>query len=228
MNILLVQLRCIMPRAGANTSLYLPWLNNAMAEFEIDAKARQAAFLAQLAHETGELACVVENLNYSADGLANTWPSRFARKEAAGSYILAGGRKVPNEQGLNLHHQPEKIANVVYANRMGNGDVASGDGWRFRGAGGIQVTGKDNQRACACHFKLPVDRIGDWLRTPEGASRSAAWFWWTNGCNALADAGNVDAISDLVNIGHRTDKVGDAIGFADRVALTNLANRVLA
>jgi putative chitinase len=227
-NITLQQLKCIMPRAGVLALAYLPWLNSAMAEFGIDTKVRQAAFLAQLAHETGDLTSVVENLNYSADGLANTWPSRFARKDAAGAYVLAGGRKVPNELAWTLQRQPEKIANTVYANRMGNGSPASGDGWRHRGAGGFQLTGKDNQLACAAYFRIPFDRIGDWLRTPEGVSRSAAWCWWKAGCNKLADAGDVDGISDLVNLGHRTAEVGDAIGFADRQSRTGLADKVLA
>jgi putative chitinase len=228
MNITLQQLKCIMPKAGPFALTYLPWLNNAMAEFGIDSHARQAAFLAQLAHETGDLTRVVENLNYSADGLANTWPSRFARKDAAGRYILADGRKVPNELGLTLHHQPERIANTVYASRMGNGAPETGDGWRYRGAGGFQLTGKDNQRACAAYFRIPVDKVGEWLRTPEGVCRSAAWYWWKAGCSALADAGNLDAISDLVNFGRRTAEVGDAIGFADRQSRTTLADKVFA
>lgn len=229
MNINLQQLMRIMPRAGGNVAIYVVWLNRAMAEFKISTPAHQAAFLAQFAHETGQLASVSENLNYSADGLANTWPVRFAKKDSADKYLTSpSGRKLPNEKALALHRQPEKIANTVYANRMGNGDFTSGDGWRHRGAGGFQLTGKDNQRACAAHFGIPVEGIGDWLRTPEGACRSAAWFWMRAGCNALADAGNIDGISDVVNIGRRTEAVGDAIGFADRLDLTNTARKVLA
>jgi putative chitinase len=227
-NITLQQLKYIMPKAGVLAVTYLPWLNNAMAEFGIDTKARQAAFLGQLAHETGDLNCVVENLNYSADGLANTWPSRFAKKDGAGKYVLVCGRKVPNDQALALQRQPEKIANTVYANRMGNRGPESGDGWRHRGAGGFQLTGADNQRACATYFRIPFERIGEWLRTPEGVCRSAGWCWTKIAGNVLADAGDLDAISDLVNIGHRTAEVGDAIGFADRLARTDAADKVLA
>lgn len=240
MNVTLPQLLRIMPRAGVNGPSYLPWLNLAMAEAGITTALRRAAFLPQLAHETGQLATVSENLNYSADGLANTWPTRFAKKDpATGKYLLTtgisqmgqktvAGRKVPNELALNLHRRPEAIANVVYANRMGNGDEKSGDGWRFRGAGCIQLTGKDNQRACAEHFGINLDHMGDWLRTPEGACRSAAWFWTRANCNKFADAGDIDAISDLVNIGHRTKEVGDAIGYADRLELTHTAQKALA
>lgn len=241
MNITLAQLKCSMPKIGVLAVAYLPWLNSAMAEFHIDTKQRQAPFLANLAHETGDLNQVVENLNYSADGLANTWPSRFAKKDAAGKYLVTaptpgdalqlpspGGRKVPNALALELHRRPEAIANTVYANRMGNGDVASGDGWRFRGSGGIQLTGKSNQLECAAYFRIPADKIGDWLRTPEGVCRSAAWYWWKNGLNVLADAGKNDAIADLVNIGHRTAEVGDAIGYGDRLTRTNNNMKVLA
>lgn len=229
MNITLTQLKATMPKIGVLAVSYLPWLNSAMAEFHIDTTKRQAPFLANLAHETGDLNCVVENLNYSADGLANTWPSRFAKKDAAGKYLVADdGRRVPNALGLELHRRPELIANTVYANRMGNGDVASGDGWRFRGSGGIQLTGRDNQMACAAYFRIPVDRIGDWLRSPEGVCRSAAWYWWRAGCNELADAGKNDALADLVNIGHLTKEVGDAIGYSDRLARTNNNMKALA
>jgi putative chitinase len=239
MSLTLEQLCGIMPSAGGRALDFLPWLDNAMEEFGIATPACRAAFLAQFGHETGQLASISENLNYSADGLANTWPTRFAKKDAAGHYLLTvastdfgqagvAGRKVPNAQALELHRQPEKIANVVYANRMGNGDVASGDGWRYRGAGGFQLTGKDNPRACAARFGMPLERVGDWLRTPEGACRSAAWFWTKAGCNELADVGNIDGISDMVNIGHRTAAVGDAIGYADRRDTTTLAMKELA
>jgi putative chitinase len=227
-SITLSQLKAIMPKIGVLAITYLPWLNIAMAEFRITSKLRQAAFLAQLSHETGDLNKVVENLNYSAEGLANTWPTRFAKKDAAGKYLLANGRKVPNEQALNLHRQPEAIANTVYANRMGNRGPESGDGWRNRGVGGFQLTGADNHRAAAEYFRIPFEKIGEWLRTPEGVCRSAAWFWAKAGCNELADAGKADAIADLVNIGHRTAAVGDAIGYADRVERADHNARVLA
>ena len=96
---------------------------------------------------------LVENLNYSAGGLAATWGSRFAEKNAAGAYItvMEGGRsrRVPNSDAQKLHRQPEAIANRVYSNRLGNGDEASGDGWRYRGRGLIQMTGKSNYQQCS-------------------------------------------------------------------------------
>jgi len=220
MNITLAQLTCIMPKAGVMAALYLPHVNAAMAEGGIDTKARQSPFLAQFAHETGQLARVSENLNYTPQAILDTFNRKVQR------FTQAQAR----QYGRTADHaaNQEMIANIAYANRMGNGDVASGDGWRHRGAGGFQVTGADNQRLCAVHFAIPFDQIGDWLRTPAGACRSAAWYWSERGCNALADAGNIDAISDVINIGRVTREQGDAIGFAERLALTNLATKVLA
>lgn len=220
MNITLQQLCCIMPGAGARALDYLPHLNNAMAEFGIDTKARQAPFLAQLAHETGQLARVSENLNYTPQAILGTFNGKVQRFTPAQAEQYGRTAAHPADQVM--------IANIAYANRMGNGAPATGDGWRHRGAGGFQLTGKDNQRECAVHFGIPVDKVGDWLRTPEGACRSAAWYWSKTGCNAFADAGDLDAISDIVNIGCRTRAQGDAIGFADRVSLTELADEVLA
>ncbi|GGD00164.1 glycoside hydrolase family 19 protein [Undibacterium terreum] len=206
------QLIAIMPLAGTRAALFLPTLVSAMAEFDIKSSARQAAFLAQIAHESGELARVEENLNYRAAGLCKTWPKRFPTLADA----------VPYE------HQPEKIANKVYADRNGNGNEASGDGWRYRGAGLIQLTFKNNQAACAAYFGKPVDQIGDWLRTPEGACRSAGWFWKINNINTWADKGDFDGVCDAVNTGHKTEAIGDAIGYPERLAFWNVAKKVLA
>lgn len=217
MTITLQQLQTIMPLSKARASLFLAPLNAAMAEFDINNEQHVEMFLAQLAHETGDLSAISENLNYSSDGLANTWPTRYAAKDATGRYVLdAKRRKVPNDLARLLHRCPIAIANNVYANREGNGSEVSGDGWRHRGAGGIQLTFFNNQNACAEHFGIPVVEIGDWLRTPEGAMRSAAWFWKRAGANELADRGDFDAVSDVINLGRRTAKYGDSIGFHDR------------
>ena len=200
--ITLEQLQKAMPHAGANAVIYLSSLNYAMSEFDISNDNRIKMFLAQIAHESCDLAFVEENLNYSAAALVKTWPPRFPTLDAA----------------LPYNRQPMKIANHVYANRMGNGDEASGMGWLHRGAGLIQLTGYDNQKLCAEHFGIPIEKIGDWLRTPEGACRSAAWFWKTHGCNEYADKGDFDGVSDMINIGRKTEKQGDAIGYSSRLA----------
>jgi putative chitinase len=141
-------------------------------------------------------------LNYSAEALQRTWPSRFDAATAAA-----------------YQRKPEMIANKVYANRMGNRDEASGDGWKHRGAGLIQLTGKDNQFACAMALGIDPTLIADWLKTEEGAARSAGWFWREHNLNKWADAGDIDGVSDVVNIGRKTEKVGDSIGYTDRKAL---------
>lgn len=119
---------------------------------------------------------------------------------------------------MTYARNPRKIANKVYANRMGNGDEASGDGWTYRGAGLIQLTGKANQLACASHFGIAPEKIGVWLRTPEGASRSAAWFWDQHHLSTFALRGDFDGVCDIVNIGKKTEKIGDSIGYAGRLA----------
>lgn len=223
------QLKKIMPQLGARCALVAPILDKAMAEFSISVKLRPIYFLTQLAHESAGLTLLEENLNYSASGLANTWPSRYAEKSPIGVYLISTDRKkLPNQLAILLQRKPIAIANNCYSNRVGNGDEASGDGWRFRGAGGIQLTFRNNHVACALHFGIPLDQIGDWLRTFEGACRSAAWFWWRCGCNSLADQSNFDAISDLINLGHRTAAVGDAIGYADRLNLLAASRQALA
>lgn len=189
---------------------FLPHIISAMKEFSIDTPLRQAHFLAQIFHESGNLDAVEENLNYGAKGLMGTWPSRFDAATAA-----------------LYERKPEKIANKVYANRMGNRDEASGDGWKHRGLGLIQTTGKDNQFACALALNIDPTTITEYLKTEEGASRSAGYFWKKNNLNRYADKDDVDAVSDAINIGRQTDKEGDAVGFAHRKALTDAFKRVL-
>lgn len=200
--ITLDQLNEILPGAGAMARLYLDHINLTMEEFEINVVKRQAPFIGQVGHESGQLRHVEENLNYSASGLLNTFSKYFNAGNVA-----------------NYARRPEAIANRVYANRMGNGDEASGDGWRHRGAGLIQLTGKDNQTACAEYFGIPIEQIGAWLRSPEGACRSAGYFWMLNGLNTLADVGNNVGITRRIN--------GGTIGLDDRLALTKKAMEVL-
>jgi len=210
MHITVEQLLKIAPGVGPAAGVYVAALNSAMSRFLINTPQRAAHFLAQIVHESGELASMRENLNYSATNLRNTWPSRFRSIEIAMLY----------------QRQPEKLANYVYANRMGNGDEKSGDGWRYRGAGWIQITGKKNHIEVAGALSVMGD-IGAWLATVNGAALSAAWFWWKSGCNRWADVGNVDALSDIINIGHRTERVGDSVGYDKRLTLTKHCLAVL-
>jgi len=210
--ITIAQLKRAMPNARQRAATYLEPLNNAMFEFGILSERRIEFFLANIAHESNDLACVEENLNYSAIGLVKTFPKYFPTLAIATSYA----------------RKPQKIANHAYANRMGNGNEESGMGWLHRGAGLIQLTGYDNQKKCADYFSIPVEQVGDWLRTPIGAARSAAWFWQTHGCNELADKNDFDGVCDVINIGRKTAREGDAIGYEDRKAHLKEAQEAIA
>src|SRR5262249_45263268 len=153
------QLAQVMPRAP-NPNVWSAVLDDAMAEFEINTAIRAAAFLAQVAQESGELNTLVENLNYSAAGLRATWPNRFTSSAMANAYA----------------RQPERIADFVYAGRLGNGNEASGDGWRFRGRGLLQITGRSNYQAVGQAIGLPLDQDPARLELPEPAARSAGFF----------------------------------------------------
>ena len=180
----------------------------AAERFDIDTPARLARFVAQTAHESTRFTRVVENLNYSADGLASTWPARYRGKDGK-----------PNDLARKLHRRPRDIANHAYANRMGNAGPESQDGWHYRGRGLIQLTGKDNYRAAG--QALGIDLVNDpaLLELPSHAAMSAAWFWNANNLNALADAGDDVRLTRAIN--------GGTHGMRERLSLTARALRVL-
>ena len=191
----------ILPNAGPVAGVFVPVLNAAMSRYQIVGTKRIAAFIAQVGHESGHLTRLAENLNYSADALRRNWPSRFDVELAS-----AVARK------------PEQIANIAYGNRMGN--IAPGDGCKYRGRGLIQITGKNNYRACGEALGLDLIAQPELLEKPQHACMSAAWFWATNGLNTLADAGKFDAITQRINGGQN--------GATDRQALYAKALKVLA
>lgn len=198
-----------------NRDKYKNALQLAMMRYNINTPNRSRAFLAQIGHESGQLSAVVENLNYSAKALRSVFGKYFKTDAEAEQYA----------------RKPETIANVVYANRLGNGNTASGDGWRYRGRGLIQLTGKANyDKATNEMYALPmgVDFVDepDLLATPEYAAQSAAWFWENNGLNALADQlGGADdaevfkAITKRINGGYN--------GLDDRLAIYQRAKTVI-
>jgi putative chitinase len=163
----------------------------ACERFNISTPEQVAMFLAQAAHESGKFKATVENLNYSAQGLHGTWPKRFPTVASAEPY----------------HRQPEKIANKVYADRMGNGDEASGEGFKYRGRGFIQLTGKSNYTAFANDIGEPsiIDNP-DQVAEPQYAALSAAWFWNKNNLNSIAS--DVKLVTKKIN--------GGDLGLADR------------
>ena len=195
------QLLQILPNAGRQAGVFVPALNVAMNKFAIVTRLRIAAFIAQVGHESGQLTRLVENLNYSAEGLMKTWPSRFDLVRAT-----AAARK------------PEQIANIAYGGRMGN--TAPGDGWKYRGRGLIQATGKTNYVACGDALGVGLINHPELLEQPQYAALSAAWYWSVNGLNTLADAGDLAKITRRIN--------GGLNGQADRQGLYDKALKVLA
>lgn len=173
-------------------------------KYGLSSPLRMSHFLAQTAHESGGFRLIEENLNYSADGLNKIFPK----------YFIRAGR-----DAQAYHRQPEKIANVVYASRMGNGDTASGEGYKFRGRGLIQLTGKSNYSALATDLGVSIDETVAYLATPEGAVESAAWFWNKNGLNTLADKDDVTAVTKKIN--------GGTIGLDDRIKHTKEFKQIL-
>jgi len=178
-------------------------LNTTFQRFNIDTSLRQAAFIGQCSHECGNFRILEENLNYKAEALQKLWPKRFDAAKAQA-----------------CQRNPRLIANTVYSNRMGNRDEASGDGYRFRGRGCIQLTGHANYfhagQACGMDFVMEPELVA----TPLYASMTAGWFWNTHNLNQYAD------IQDYVSM---TKKInGGTIGLEDRIKHINQALAVLA
>lgn len=164
---------------------YVDPLNTVCEQYEINTPLRLAAFLAQVGHESGYFKFVAENLNYSQPSLRAVFPKYFPTDALAADYA----------------RKPEKIANRVYASRMGNGDEASGDGFKFKGRGLIQITGKNNYTAFAAIKNIPLDEAVTYLQSTTGAVESAAWYWDSNKLNPLADGGDMIAITKKINGG---------------------------
>lgn len=180
-----------------------PIFNETFQRWGIDTIAKQAAFIGQCGHECGNFKILEENLNYAAERLMKIWPKRFPTLDSAQPY----------------HRNPRKIANKVYANRMGNRDEASDDGWRFRGSGWLQLTGHDNffhaGKALGVDFVMNPDLV----RTPQYAAQTAGWFWATHDCNRLAASEDWVALTKKIN--------GGTIGLPDRIKHTQEAINVL-
>ena len=167
-----------------------------MREYKINTPLRISHFLAQVGHECARFTQFEENLNYSARGLVATF----------------GDKRFPGNKAKEYERQPEKIANYVYANRLGNGDESSGDGWKYRGRGIIQLTGKANYEAFEKDHPFGVVDAPDWvLENPHVTVLVGIWFWSKKGLNNHADLGNLEAITRRIN--------GGLNGLADRKAL---------
>lgn len=206
--------------SGAVAELWVDALNTAFRVFGISTPKRAAAFLAQVGHESSGLTRLVENLNYGAQGMADTWPSRYAVNPNARP-------KVPNQLARALERKPQAIANNAYAGRMGNGPEASGDGWRYRGRGPIQNTGKANYAGMRDTLRgKGISGVPDFeaqpelLELPKWGALAAGAYWEARNLNRLADGGHFDTITERIN--------GGQTGAADRRARYARALKVLA
>jgi putative chitinase len=176
-------------------------LNQTFVKYDINNNKRQAAFIGQCAHESGNFKTLEENLHYKAESLMKVWPSRFPDMDTANKFA----------------NNPEKIANKVYSGRMGN--TEDGDGWKYHGRGLIQLTGKENYERCGS--SIGVDLVGNpnLLLDPQYAALSAGWFWNKHGLNELADAQEHGIITKRIN--------GGTLGLDDRILKTTKALSVL-
>jgi putative chitinase len=170
-------------------------LEQLFPDYDITTPKRMAAFIAQCSHESGGFMVLKENLNYKAATLRKIFPKYFPNDQIAQEYASK-----PNKQVA--------IASRVYANRMGNGDEASQEGWKFCGRGLIQLTGKSNYQAFADSLEMDINDVPEYLATFEGAAQSACWFWETNKLNQWADAGDILTLTKRIN--------GGTIGLEDR------------
>lgn len=193
-------LQATMPKAPA---AWISVMADELPKHGIDTPLEVASFIAQIAHESRELTHLEENLNYSAERLMVVWPKRFTSYEIAQRY----------------EHVPERLANYVYANRMGNGEEASGDGWRFRGRGPIQLTGRRNYAACDADIKAGLLVVPDLLLTPSVGIRSALWFWKLM---------NLDEVDDDRDVKVETRRInGGETGVVERQRYFNHCLRIL-
>jgi putative chitinase len=180
---------------------WLEPLEATFAKYDISTPVRQAAFIGQCAHESANFKTLEENLNYRPETLMKVWPSRFPDMATAIKYA----------------HQPQLLANKVYAGRLGN--TQENDGWNFHGRGLIQLTGKENYANCGSGIGVDLLSNPSLLNTPEYAALSAGWFWNKKGLNALADAGDYETMTKRIN--------GGLIGLDDRKAKIAKAISVL-
>ena len=171
-------------------------LSQLFPEYDISTPHRMAAFIAQCAHESGGFMVLKENLNYKASSLRKIFPKYFPNDQIAQEYASK-----PNKQ--------EAIASRIYASRMGNGDEASKEGFKFCGRGLIQLTGRSNYQAFADSLEMNIDDVPEYLATFEGAAQSACWFWETNKLNQWADKGDILTLTKRIN--------GGTIGLEDRI-----------
>jgi putative chitinase len=189
------QLKQLLPK-NPYVSYWHKALEQLFPDYEINTPQRMAAFIAQCAHESGGFMVLTENLNYRWQSLRKIFPKYFPDDAIAQDYASR-----PNKQ--------EAIANRIYASRMGNGPEESGDGYRYRGRGLIQLTGRSNYTWFAASLEISPEEASEYLTTFEGAAQSACWFWESNKLNQWADKGDILTLTKRIN--------GGTIGLDDRI-----------
>lgn len=203
MTVNLDKLKKIFPTTKASIlETYVDPINSAFERFRLTSQTAQCCFIAQIGHESAGLTATKENLNYSKEALLSVFGKYFTPATAT-----------------QYARKPEAIANRVYANRMGNGPEASGDGWKFRGRGLIQLTGKTNYTNFAKFMETSLDEVVAYLETPYGAVNSAGWFFQVNGLVPLADKGDMLTLTKRIN--------GGVNGLDHRLKLYQAATKVI-
>ena len=185
---------------GIEDKWYQP-LMDTFSKYGINTTQRQACFIGQCAHESGNFKTLEENLHYKAESLMKVWPSRFPDMDTASKYA----------------NNPQLIANKVYSGRMGNNE--EGDGWAFHGRGLVQLTGRDSYTRCGESLGMDLISNPELLLQPKGAALSAGWFWSKHGLNELADAQDYETMTKRIN--------GGTLGLDDRIVKINKALEVL-
>jgi putative chitinase len=183
---------------------WTPILNEFLQKYNINTINRIAGFVAQTAHESLDYTILEENLNYSWQALRRTWPRHFPTDDIAKQY----------------HRRPQAIANRAYANRMSNGSEESGDGWRFRGRGIIQLTGRQNYTNFGRSIGLTAEEVADYLTSKRGSLESACWFWNVNNINRFCDTNDIVGMTRAIN--------GGTIGLNDRTVKYSKFREILA
>lgn len=219
------QLLAIAPAVGSRADIFIGPINKTAERFQVNTRRRLAEFLAQVLHESGNFQFMAENLNYTPEALLATFNTpnvaRFTKTDAY-------------RYGRTMEHPADQvtIANIAYCRRMGNGPMESGDGWRYRARGPGQLTGKANFERCGAVLGLDLISRPELVEQPETGMLAFGWYWAGGNArglnlNTYADAGDIDTISDVINIGRPTPRYGDAIGFKERKALRDRCLEVL-
>lgn len=207
---------CGMPLSRAK--IFARPLNIALSRMGITDPKRLACFLPQALHESSEFSAMVENLNYSAPQMAKTWPSRYQVKgQPPGT---------PNALAMSLAKRPADIANTTYANREGNGDIASGHGYKYRGRGIFMLTFLNNYMRAMKVLGIDFVNYPEFAELPLPACLTACLFWNDNNLNQYADKLDFDGVSDRINIGRKTPAYGDAIGFKHRAHYFEICRKI--